>query len=38
MADTTPALKFLDKPTFGPYNDSKSRFEGTSGKAAVVSA
>jgi simple sugar transport system substrate-binding protein len=36
MADTNTGLKFLDKTTVGPYNDSKSRFEGTSSKAAVV--
>jgi simple sugar transport system substrate-binding protein len=38
MADTNTGLKFLDSQTVAPYNDSKSRFEGTSSKAAVVSA
>jgi simple sugar transport system substrate-binding protein len=36
MADTNTGLKFLDKTTVAPYNNSKSRFEGTSSKAAVV--
>jgi simple sugar transport system substrate-binding protein len=38
MADTNTGLKFLDKQTILPYNNSKSRFEGTSSKAAVVTA
>jgi simple sugar transport system substrate-binding protein len=38
MADTNTGLKFLDKTTVAPYNDSKSRFEGTSSQAAVVKA
>jgi len=38
LADVNTGLKFLDKQTVAPYNDSKSRFEGTSSKAAVVAA
>jgi simple sugar transport system substrate-binding protein len=30
MADTNTGLKFLDKTTVGPYNSTKSRYEGTS--------
>jgi simple sugar transport system substrate-binding protein len=29
MADTNTGLKFLDKTTVGPYNSTKSRYEGT---------
>ena len=31
-------LKFLDKTTVTPYNDTKSRYEGTSDKAGVAKA
>jgi simple sugar transport system substrate-binding protein len=30
MADVNTGLKFLDKTTVGPYNSTKSRYEGTS--------
>jgi simple sugar transport system substrate-binding protein len=38
IADTNTGLKFLDKTTVGPYNDTKSRYEGTSDKAGVAKA
>jgi simple sugar transport system substrate-binding protein len=38
LAETDTGLKFLDKETVGPYVKSKSRFEGTSTTAAVVSS
>jgi simple sugar transport system substrate-binding protein len=38
MADTNTGLKFLDKTTVAPYNDSKSRYEGTSSSAGVAKA
>jgi simple sugar transport system substrate-binding protein len=38
MADTNTGLKFLDQTTVVPYNDSKSRFEGTASAAGVVKA
>ncbi len=34
-ADTNTGLKFLDKTTVGPYNSTKSRYEGTSSSAGV---
>jgi simple sugar transport system substrate-binding protein len=36
-AEVDTGLKFLDKETVGPYVSSKSRFEGTSTAAKVVS-
>ena len=30
IADVNTGLKFLDKTTVGPYNSTKSRYEGTS--------
>jgi simple sugar transport system substrate-binding protein len=36
MADVNTGLKFLDKTTVGPYNSTKSRFEGTSTSAGVT--
>jgi simple sugar transport system substrate-binding protein len=30
VADVNTGLKFLDKTTVGPYNSTKSRYEGTS--------
>ena len=38
IADTNTGLKFLDKTTVGPYNSTKSRFEGTSEQAGVAKA
>jgi simple sugar transport system substrate-binding protein len=35
IADTNTGLKFLDKTTVVPYNDTKSRYEGTSSQAGV---
>jgi simple sugar transport system substrate-binding protein len=35
IADTNTGLKFLDKTTVVPYNDTKSRYEGTSSAAGV---
>ena len=35
IADTNTGLKFLDKTTVAPYNDTKSRYEGTSSAAGV---
>jgi simple sugar transport system substrate-binding protein len=35
IADTNTGLKFLDKTTVVPYNDTKSRYEGTSSEAGV---
>ncbi len=35
IADVDTGLKFLDKETVVPYNDTKSRFEGTSSAAGV---
>jgi simple sugar transport system substrate-binding protein len=34
-ADVNTGLKFLDKTTVGPYNSTKSRYEGTSSSAGV---
>jgi simple sugar transport system substrate-binding protein len=36
IADVDTGLKFLDKTTVAPYNNTKSRFEGTSAKAGVT--
>jgi simple sugar transport system substrate-binding protein len=38
LADVNTGLKFLDKSTVGPYNTTKSRYEGTSSSAGVVRA
>jgi simple sugar transport system substrate-binding protein len=38
IADTNTGLKFLDKTTVGPYNSTKSRYEGTSSSAGVAKA
>ena len=35
IADVDTGLKFLSKTTVGPYNNTKSRYEGTSAKAGV---
>src|SRR3954470_2781439 len=35
-ADVNTGLKFLDKETIVPYNDTKSRYEGTSSSAGVT--
>ena len=36
IADVNTGLKFLDKTTVGPYNTTKSRYEGTSTAAGVT--
>jgi simple sugar transport system substrate-binding protein len=36
IADVNTGLKFLDKTTVGPYNSTKSRYEGTSSAAGVT--
>jgi simple sugar transport system substrate-binding protein len=36
IADVNTGLKFLDKTTVGPYNDTKSRYEGTASAAGVA--
>jgi simple sugar transport system substrate-binding protein len=38
ISDINTGLKFLDKSTVGPYNTTKSRYEGTSSSAGVVKA
>jgi simple sugar transport system substrate-binding protein len=38
IADVNTGLKFLDKSTVGPYNSTKSRYEGTSSSPGVTSA
>src|SRR4051794_29079725 len=38
IADTNTGLKFLDKTTVGPYNTTKTRYEGTSSSAGVAKA
>jgi simple sugar transport system substrate-binding protein len=38
IADTNTGLKFLDKTTIGPYNSTKTRYEGTSTSPGVASA
>ncbi len=35
IADVNTGLKFLDKTTVGPYNSTKSRYEGTSSAVGV---
>jgi simple sugar transport system substrate-binding protein len=36
IADVNTGLKFLDKTTVGPYNNTKSRYEGTSTSPGVT--
>jgi simple sugar transport system substrate-binding protein len=36
VADVNTGLKFLDKETIVPYNDTKSRYEGNSTAAGVT--
>jgi simple sugar transport system substrate-binding protein len=36
VADVNTGLKFLDKTTVGPYNNTKSRYEGTSNAPGVA--
>jgi simple sugar transport system substrate-binding protein len=38
IADVDTGLKFLNKTTVAPYNNTKSRYEGTSSKAGVTKA
>ena len=38
IADVNTGLKFLDKTTVGPYNTTKSRYEGSSSSAGVAKA
>ena len=38
IADVNTGLKFLDKTTVAPYNDTKSRYEGTSSSPGVTAA
>src|SRR3954447_1841838 len=38
IADTNTGLKFLDKTTVAPYNETKSRYEGPSDKPGVAKA
>jgi simple sugar transport system substrate-binding protein len=38
IADVNTGLKFLDKGTVGTYNNTKSRYEGTSSSPGVASA
>ena len=38
VADINTGLKFLDKTTVAPYNDTKSRYEGTSSSPGVAKA
>jgi simple sugar transport system substrate-binding protein len=38
VADVNTGLKFLDKTTVEPYNNTKSRYEGTSTSAGVTKA
>ena len=38
IADVNTGLKFLDKTTVVPYNDTKSRYEGTASAAGVAKA
>jgi simple sugar transport system substrate-binding protein len=38
LGDVNTGLKFLDKETVVPYNDTKSRYEGTSSSAGVTKA
>jgi simple sugar transport system substrate-binding protein len=36
VADVNTGLKFLDKTTVVPFNDTKSRYEGNSSSAGVT--
>jgi simple sugar transport system substrate-binding protein len=36
IADVNTGLKFLDKTTVVPYNNTKSRYEGTASSAGVA--
>jgi simple sugar transport system substrate-binding protein len=38
LADVNTGLKFLDKTTVTPYNNTKSRYEGTASSAGVAKA
>jgi simple sugar transport system substrate-binding protein len=38
VADVNTGLKFLDKDTIVPYNDTKSRYEGNSTSPGVTKA
>jgi simple sugar transport system substrate-binding protein len=38
IADVNTGLKFLDKTTVAPYNNTKSRYEGSSSSAGVTKA
>jgi simple sugar transport system substrate-binding protein len=38
LADVNTGLKFLDKTTVGPYNTTKSRYEGTASSSGVAKA
>src|SRR5207342_1060816 len=38
IADVNTGLKFLDKTTVVPYNDTKSRYEGTASAPGVAKA
>jgi simple sugar transport system substrate-binding protein len=38
IADVNTGLKFLDKTTVAPYNNTKSRYEGTSSSPGVTAA
>jgi simple sugar transport system substrate-binding protein len=38
IADVNTGLKFLDKTTVAPYNNTKSRYEGTSSSPGVTKA
>jgi simple sugar transport system substrate-binding protein len=38
IADVNTGLKFLDKTTVGPYNNTKSRYEGTTSSPGVTAA
>ena len=38
ISDVNTGLKFLDKTTVGPYNSTKSRYEGTSASVGVTKA
>ena len=37
-ADVNTGLKFLDKTSVGPYNSTKSRYEGSTTSAGVARA
>src|SRR3989440_6529258 len=38
LADVDTGIKFLDKTSIGPYNSTKSRYEGTSTSVGVTKA